>query len=137
MLLPIDLLLKKTRTGRKVFLNTPQRKRLIDWVTSSKENRLTPWAEIPSILGLDCGEYAIRTAFKKEGFTRAAARRKPPLSRANRDARKAWAEEHKDWTEEQWFSILWSDETWVQPGRHTKTWITRRIGKSEVYHLDA
>jgi transposase len=30
---------QKQMTGRKVLLNTPQRKRLIEWVTASKENR--------------------------------------------------------------------------------------------------
>jgi hypothetical protein len=87
---------QKHRTGRKVLLNTPQRKRLIKWVTASSENRQTQWIQIPSILGLDCGLSAIRTAFKKEGFTRAVARRKPPLTKANMDARKVWAEEHED-----------------------------------------
>ena len=56
---------QKQRTGRRVFLNTPQRKRLIQWVTASEENRDTPWVAIPSILGFECGEKAIRTAFKK------------------------------------------------------------------------
>ncbi|KAH7408833.1 hypothetical protein BKA64DRAFT_560110, partial [Cadophora sp. MPI-SDFR-AT-0126] len=75
---------QRRKTGRKVLLNTPQRKRLIQWVTASQENRETPWVEIPSILGLDCGEYAIRTAFKKEGFVRRVSRNKPPLSEENR-----------------------------------------------------
>jgi len=37
-------------------------------VTASQENRETPWIEIPAILGLDCGERAKRTAFKREGY---------------------------------------------------------------------
>ena len=59
---------QKQKTGRRVLLNTPQRKRLIQWVTASQENRETPWIEIPGILGLDCGEKAIQTAFKREGY---------------------------------------------------------------------
>jgi hypothetical protein len=54
---------QKKRSGRKVLLNTPQRKRLIKWVTASKTNRRVPWPEIPAILGWDCGEKAIRKAF--------------------------------------------------------------------------
>ncbi|PQE09047.1 Transposable element Tc1 transposase protein [Rutstroemia sp. NJR-2017a BBW] len=61
---------QKQKTGRHVVLNTPQRKRLIEWVTASPENRETQWCAIPGILGWDCGEKAIRTAFKKEGFRR-------------------------------------------------------------------
>lgn len=127
---------QKFKTGRKVLLNTPQRKRLIQWVTASQENRETPWPEIPAILGLDCGEYAIRTAFKTEGFARRITRRRTPLSEGNRKKRLEWAEEHKDWTDEQWDEILWSDETWAQPGRHTKLYITRKIGEEEVYFKD-
>jgi hypothetical protein len=126
---------QKRKCGRKVLLNTPQRKRLIQWVTSLKQNRETPWIEIPSILGLDCGEHAIRAAFKREGFIRAVSRRKAPLKQEHADKRLAWAKEHVNWTEEQWDEVLWSDETWANPGRHTRIWITRRIGE-EIYDKD-
>jgi hypothetical protein len=75
---------QKQKTGQRVVLSTPQRKRLIQWVTASKENRETAWIEIPGILGLDCGEKAIRTAFRKEGFGRRVSRKKPPLLETNR-----------------------------------------------------
>ena len=61
---------QKQKTSQRVLLNTLQRKRLIQWVTASQENWETAWVEIPGILGLDCGEKAIRTAFKKEGYVR-------------------------------------------------------------------
>jgi hypothetical protein len=127
---------QKTRAGRKALLNTPQRKRLIEWVTASKENRQVAWPEIPALLGWDCGIKAIRAAFKKEGYVRASARQKPPLTYTNQIQRLEWAIEHEDWTEEQWFSVLWSDETWVKPGRHTRLRITRLKGSSELYHPD-
>ena len=104
---------QKTRAGRKALLNTPQRKRLVEWVTASKENREVPWPDIPALLGWDCGIKAIRAGFKKEGYVRACARQKPPFIYQNQIQRLQWAIEHEDWTEEQWFSILWSDETWV------------------------
>lgn len=127
---------QKSIRGRKVLLNTPQRRRLIEWVTASSTNRRIPWSEIPAILGWDCGEKAIRKAFQKEGFVRRYARRKPPLSDQHKRDRLAWAWEHIFWSDEQWDQVLWSDETWVQPGRHKKVYITRRIGESEVYHTD-
>jgi len=127
---------QKQKTGRKVLLNTPQRKRLVNWVTASQNNRETPWVDIPVILGLDCSEYAIRSAFKREGYVRRVSRKKPPLSDDNKKKRKAWAEEHVSWTDEQWDTILWSDETWAQPGKHTRVWVTRKIGQEEVYYPD-
>jgi hypothetical protein len=42
--------------------------------------------------------------------------------------------EHVDWKDEQWDKILWSDETWAQPGSYTRTWITCKIGEKEVCH---
>ena len=39
---------QKSKSGAKVFLNTPQRKRLIQWATASQDNRETPWIEIPA-----------------------------------------------------------------------------------------
>jgi hypothetical protein len=67
-------------TPQRFFFNTPQRKRLIEWVCSSQKNRRTRWADTPPILEWDCGEKAIRAAFKREGFVRRIDRRKPPLT---------------------------------------------------------
>ena len=127
---------QKQRCGRMPALNTPQRKHLIEWVTASGVNRRTRWADIPAILGWNCGEKAIRATFRKEGFFRRIARRKPPLNEQQRLDRLNWAWEHLFWTDEQWSNILWSDETWANPGRHTNAWVTRRKGEEEVYHQD-
>lgn len=35
-----------------------------------------------------------------------------------------------------WKRILWSDETWAQPGKHRRVWVTRKKGSEEVYHPD-
>ena len=127
---------QKHLRGRKPRLNTPQRKRLIKWVTASSTNRRVRWADIPAILQWDCGEKAIRAAFHKEGFVRRIARRKPPLTTQQREDRLKWAWEHIFWTDEQWSKVLWSDETWVNPGRHKKAWVTRMKGEEELYHTD-
>ncbi|RKF84196.1 hypothetical protein GcM1_141011 [Golovinomyces cichoracearum] len=80
--------------GRRVVLNAPQRKHLIQWFTSSAVNRLTKWKDIPALLEWNCGEKAIRTAFKKEGFVRRIVRRKPPLTEQHRRDRLARAWDH-------------------------------------------
>jgi hypothetical protein len=125
---------QKPKAGRRVILNFPQRKKLTEWVTASAENRQTPWVAIPGILNWDCGEKAIRTAFKKEGYRRRIATKKCPLSEENRKERLEWAQEHINWTDEQWDDILWSDETWAQPGRYTRLRVTRR--PEEKQHKD-
>jgi hypothetical protein len=127
---------KKQSCGRRPFLHTPRRKFLIDWVCNSKINRRIPWEEIPEILGWPCGIDAIRTAFKKEGYARRNARTRPPISEKNRILRVEFAEEHVNWTDDQWANILWSDKTWAKPGKHKKTKITRKIGPEELFHPD-
>jgi hypothetical protein len=100
------LTLQKHLRGRKIVLNTPQRKRLIKWATASAFNRRVKWADISAYLGWTCGEKAIRAAFKKEGYIRRHARRKLPLSDQNKEDRLNWVWEYIFWTEEQWFRVL-------------------------------
>jgi DDE superfamily endonuclease/Transposase len=103
---------------------------LIEWICASKENRRCRWDLIPQKANLiHLSYYAIRYALRKAGFFRRTARRKPPISEQNRQKRLQFALEHLNWTLEQWTQILWSDETWVTAGRHTRTWVTRRKGE--------
>jgi hypothetical protein len=63
----------KAKAGRRALLNTPQRKRLIEYCTQSKKTSWAPLDEIGQTL-FNCGPKAIRSALKKEGYTRAIAR---------------------------------------------------------------
>lgn len=60
---------------------------------------------------LNVSYYALRNAFRKAGFRRRFACRKPPISERNGIARLQWAIEHLHWTIEDWKRIFWSDET--------------------------
>jgi hypothetical protein len=74
---------QKAKTRRRILLNTPQRKRLIEFVTKLRKNRRIPLDEVGTLL-FSCSKQAIRTALKREGYIRAIARRKPPLSEQNK-----------------------------------------------------
>ena len=87
------------------------------------------FAKLAEVLDFGVKKQAIRTALLREGFHRRLAIRKPPITEKNRQIRLAWAEEHVNWTLEQWYQILWTDETWITGGRHTRTWVTRRAGE--------
>jgi hypothetical protein len=67
---------------------------LIEWVYVSKKNRRTPWLQIPGIFGWDYKVYTIKTAFKKEGFRRYTALKKPKLTPTHTAIRLQWAQEH-------------------------------------------
>lgn len=75
---------QKHLRGQKAVLNTPQRKRSIEWVTALATNRPVAWRDILALLEFNCGIKAIRTAFKKEGYVRRITQRKPPLSEQNK-----------------------------------------------------
>ena len=111
---------QKQRCGSKALFDTPARQRLVDFVTSSRRTRRMPYIEVNEEMGLSVSEITIRRALEKEGFHRRVARKKPYIFEKNRQLRLAWAEEHKNWTREQWDLILWTDETWVTDGKHTR-----------------
>lgn len=118
---------QKHHCGRHLLLKDPEIDGLVDFICASKKNRRMPWREVAQIWGVS--EAAITNALKSRGFSRRVARRKPPISEENRLLRLAWAMQHLDWTPEQWALILWTDETWVTGGRHTRTWVSRRDGE--------
>lgn len=127
---------KRGKVGQKGHLSEDQVDDLITYICTSKATRFE------SFLSLSIGPFShfkvsgdvIRKAIAKRGYKKYIARQKPPLSQKNRDLRLAWAQEHKDWTLEDWCKILWTDETWVTGGRHRKQYVTRKAG--EELHPD-
>jgi transposase len=122
----------KKRVGRPTKLNAQQVEKLIEFVTASRTGRRMSYSKLATTLNFGCSEHAIRSALKREGFTRRLAMRKPPISEKNRVLRLAWAHEHINWSREQWDEVLWTDETWITGGRHTRTWVTRRPGEEWI-----
>ncbi|KAG1223514.1 hypothetical protein G6F67_009367 [Rhizopus microsporus] len=55
----------------------------------------------------------VRRALKKAGFVAFVKPRKPLLRAVNIKKRLQWAEEHKDWTVDDWKRVIFSDETKV------------------------
>jgi hypothetical protein len=120
------------RTGRRPTYTTPMRRDLASYVCTNKRTRRMTWLQLA--IEFNTTPEIVKLALKKEGFSRRIARKKPPISETTRQARLAWANEHLNWTPEQWNSILWTDETWVTGKKHTRTWVTRRPG--EDFHPD-
>ena len=61
--------------------------------------------------------------------------RKPPITERVRRIQLKWAEEHINWTMEQWYNILWTDETWVTAGHHMRTWVTQKVEKNGIQRV--
>jgi Transposase len=75
------------RSGRPSKLTQEEVDHIISWVCASKAHRRTPWVQISILLKLNVSYYSVRTALRKAGFVRRVARRKPPISERNRQAR--------------------------------------------------
>ena len=59
---------QKGRSGRKSIIDTPHRKRLIEFITSSKCTRRMRFIDVVDELGWGVSESAIRRALVKEGM---------------------------------------------------------------------
>ena len=64
------------------------------------------YKQLASTLNLGVKKFAIRTALQREGFHCQLAMRKPLITEQVRRIRLKWAEEHINWTMEQWYNIL-------------------------------
>ena len=65
---------QKHRCGARPKLNTLQRKRLVEWITTNKANRREDWYAIPALLGYNVGIQAIQNALDRENYVRRVAR---------------------------------------------------------------
>jgi hypothetical protein len=131
---------KKGYCGRKKpKVNTPTRHRLEQWLLQSPSRRHISFKHVreftPPELGLqDCGEQAIRTAFKLVGYGRRVAKRKgfsdDPEVMAERVT---FAQEGLTWTPERLFHQIFSDEVWAMGGAHTQSYITVKEDGSDRF----
>ena len=53
----------------------------------------------------------VKRRLRESGLHGQVAARKPLLRRGNKQKRFVWAKKHKEWTLDQWKSVLWSDES--------------------------
>jgi hypothetical protein len=93
-------------TGRPPILTQAQVEELVEFVCASSKNRRMSFQQLAEVMDFGIKKQAIRLALLREGFHRRLAMRKPPISEKNQRIRKAWAEEHRTWTMEQWYQIL-------------------------------
>lgn len=104
---------QKHKCGPSVSVNTPNRRRIVDWVTNSAKARCTPMYRIADNWKLS--ETLLRPSLKKEGCGSYFAKIKPNLNERNAAARLKWCRERLYWTYEEWQQVPWTDETWVNP----------------------
>ena len=117
--------------GRPPRLTKEETDRVEEFVTQSKATRRMTYLQVAEALWPEgeVSEESVRYALHRRGYRRRLALRKPPIYGANRVARLEWAKEHVHWKEEQWYQVLWSDETWITGHKRRRTLITRKVGE--------
>ena len=102
-------------------------------VTSLRNRRLTA-AQIRDQVNAtqsSSSRHISRTTVKRRlcesGLHGRIAARKPLLRTGNKQKRLVWAKEHKEWTLDQWKSVLWSDESKFEIfGSNHRVFVRRR-----------
>ena len=102
---------KQPRSGRPYKVTPEMEQQLVSFVTANTANRRLAWDEIPSRLGWDCSGDTIKRVCQRLGYFKRLARRKFGISLKNQALRLQWCLEHRNWTYDDWFRVLWTDES--------------------------
>jgi transposase len=123
-----------TRKGRPPVITTRKRQRLVNRLSTDAQSRRLKLEHLAQLEGLNHHHKTIAKALDKEGYHRRIARRKPWLSQTHKEARLKWAQDHVNWSDRQWQSVLWTDEASFRCGYFGQIYVTRTAG--EEFHED-
>lgn len=104
--------LDRKRSGRRKVTTAAEDKHLR--VTSRRNRKLTASdlrADLNSTRSTSVSLTTVKRRLRSFGLFGRVAIRKPLLRPVNKKKRLAWAKAHKNWTFDQWKTVLWSDES--------------------------
>ena len=91
-----------------------------------KSNRRQPLAELRNEVALELSIRTVKRMLRNENVRKWKAAKRPKLTEDRAAKRLAWAMAHADWTEEDFRSVLWSDECSVEKSKDPRTdWVFR------------
>ena len=103
-------------------------------VRSAETDTSQPLTQLRLDTNLDISEQTIRRRLQENGIAKHKAVNRPCLTKKQIAARLKWAQEHRDWSVEQWQSVIWSDETMVRSQNDPRPKLGfRRRNKREKY----
>jgi tRNA U38,U39,U40 pseudouridine synthase TruA len=104
----------RKRKGRPPIFDEAKRQKLVNFVTASPENRQLEYFRFPPEVSVDACERIIRRALGTKDFHRYVQCQKPYLSKVNREKRLLFAECYEEWEVEDWYKVLFTDESFMQ-----------------------
>ena len=116
---------RKSNCGRKSKASAEQIQMII---TKSEMNPRITSSELRnylSSLGIEVTSRTIRRYLFNAGRIARRPLKKQILTEKMKQARLQWAEDHKDWTQQQWRQVLFSDESYFQCQGHRSQYVRR------------
>lgn len=94
-------------------------------------NRRLSSSKLAQMWTIRAHKMTILRRLRQSGVRARTPRKKPLLNIEQRRKRLVWAKEHIEWTEEQWKTVLWSDESKINLfGNDGNQFVWRRRGES-------
>jgi len=124
-----------SNTSRHSIVNAETQQRLIATATASAHHRRLPYMQIAKLAGIKLSKATLKKVFKSAGYNRLVARKKGFLLTSAKEKRHAWGERFRDWGQQDWGDVIWTDECAFSVGDICgTTWVTRKAG--EQYEED-
>lgn len=96
----------------------------------SESDRHLTSEKIRSETGFQISARTVRRILQNSGLHGRVARKKPFVSKINRQKRLQFAKEHLEWTEEDWAKVIFTDESkFCLHGSDGRSYVRRRIGE--------
>lgn len=113
----------KPRAGRPKIINDTAKRAIIRHI---KKNPFLSYEELINTLQLSISRRTLYTVLNESGYGKWKAQKRPKLTPEAAKCRYDWALKHKDWTYDQWSTVIWSDECSVELGSgHRNKWVFR------------
>lgn len=131
-----DTGINKPRSGRPKKISTRDIRQIIRYIRTNKSTRRITLSQLKSMFSLNIHENTIQKALQEAGYHSRVARRRPFLNKRDRKRRLKFAQEHKNWTVEDWSGVLFSDEMAIKlfMERHVRDYVWRKA--DEEFHPD-
>ena len=89
--------------------------------------------QIKADLDLDVSDRTVRRRLDEAGISGRVSRKTYPFSEVHIRKRLSFGNGYRNWTVDQWATVLFSDETHVEMGEHGQIWVQRPIGAAFDY----
>ena len=111
----------KPRSGCPRKLSSQDMRQIIRYIRTSKQTWRVTLKCLKRVFQLQVHKNTIYNALTNAGYHYRIARRRPYLNKRDQKRRLKFAKEHKDWTIQQWASVLFYDEMSVKLFMERKT----------------